>query len=147
VRRRMFANRVSNDAGFTQALRWIVLVPMAAVAAAASHVVISLVFGAASYALTGSGTDADSALAVVASLIASAIMAYVFVFTAVAIAPRHRATVAQAMIGVGVAIAVIALYDVAFASTSVLDGTKRGSLASSLGFLSGLLVAGIRLRD
>jgi hypothetical protein len=147
VRRRMFGSSVSEQAPVAQAARWMLMLPVAAVCAGVAHIATSLGFGAAAYAVTGSASTADSTLATVASIVASAAMAYAFVWTAVAVAPARRAMVAQAMIGFGAAIAAIAMYDAALASGPAIVIATQGSLASSAGFLAGLLAAGVRLRN
>jgi hypothetical protein len=147
VRRRMFESSVSQQAPVTQAARWLLMLPLAAVCAGVAHIATSVGFGAAAYAVTGAASTADSTFTTIASVVASAAMAYAFVWTAVVVAPAQRAMVAQAMIGFGAAIAAIAMYDAALASGPAIVVTTQGSLASSAGFLTGLLAAGIRLRN
>lgn len=146
MRRRMFGDSVSEQAGVARAARWILMLPLAAVFAGMANVAASVGLGAAMYAVTGAVSAADSTFTTFASIVASATMAYVFVWTAVVIAPARRALVAQAMIGFGAAIAAIAMYDAALASSGTIVIAAQGSLASSIGFLAGLLAAGVRLR-
>lgn len=146
MRRRMFASYSSEQAPVTRAARWVLMLPLAALCGGIAHVATSVGVGAAAYAVTGAAAAGDSMFAATASIVASAAMAYVFVWTAVVLAPSRRALVAQAMIGFGAAIAAIAMYDAAQASNAVAQVAAQGSLASSAGFLAGLLAAGIRMR-
>lgn len=144
--RRMFGDSVSEQAGVARAARWMLMLPLAAVCAGVANIATSVGFGAAMYAVTGAAGAADSTSSTVASIVASAVMAYAFVWTAVMVAPGRRALVAQAMIGFGAAIAAISMYDAALASGAAVVIATQGSLASSAGFLAGLLMAGVRLR-
>jgi hypothetical protein len=109
--------------------------------------VIAIGLATVGYALLGPSTESVPFVAAAASTVASAVMAYVFVWAAVVVAPSSRARVAQALIGIGSAVAAVVMYDAAIASSPAGPLATHGSLASSAGFIAGLLAAGFSLRQ
>ena len=146
MRKSVSARSQHDETAIGESARWIVVVPLAAFCAAVAYGASAIGLTTLGYALFGPTNNSVSTVAAVASMVASAAMAYVFVWTAVIIAPNRRMRVVQALIGVGTAVAAIAMYDAAIAldTTGALAGP--GPLASGAGFFIGMLAAGFRLR-
>lgn len=126
--------------------RWVLMLPLATLFAAIAYGVIAIGLTTIGYALLGPSIDSVPFVAAGASTVASAVMAYVFVWAAVVVAPSRRVRVAQALIGIGSAVAATVMYDAAIASSASGQLATHGSLASSAGFIAGLIAAGFSLR-
>ena len=146
MRKSVSARSQHEEPGVGEAARWILVVPLAAFCAAIAYGASAIGLTTLGYALFGPAVSSAPAVAAVASVISSGLMAYIFVWSAVIIAPNSRVRVVQAIIGVGSAIAAIAMYDAAIASDATDQLAAQGSLACGAGFIAGLLAAAFSLR-